>query len=719
MGFFSRTKITYHTFSTTVLEDTPNYIGQSVLTSILNDRPITSDLRANIISSMGVKLGAYYRYGRDHYFYGLPQGFVRDRVPTSNAIRLVIESELGVPVLVRNSSYDPANAEDFALEHLVNVRGYDPDDESIVTPPAGADPGSYFLGSAEFTSSTDILIEYTTQGVLPDELTVSETIVVAPVLLQEQYFFVVYDLLDAEGEVTGIPQYWSYAPVTNVYETLRVEEYEDSPYMPVVPLRLNKVDLTIEPEETDPVEDQERYQTSKRLMSRLGLKIKDIGEAIHENPDISDINHGYLVVGATLQEHNQAIDDYLFRFFKYMGNVSSYASEVDYEEWLAKSEVYQAANPPQHNSVIIQEETYRIDLGWIYIKSQFVTGNLTELKGPVGEEVEVNSKVGTVQTETILRSRLSFFFFKMERSSYILRKQVTPTEYEEIEVYGLKHINYVYGNNTIDTSLKDTIEAAENDEEQDNFIIPIHVGIFNEMKMKDKIELSYHSIRLVFNARIKTRVKWYQTDFFKALITIVAIVITIYSLGTMGPAVWSTAGAILGTVGVTSIVLQTILTGILIYANQAFITFIVDIIGIEAALVLILLTAAYSIPGLQDARTWSTLQSNIITGISVKFDKTIQEIQNDWDALKEELDSAWNDLMELEKEIAFDALLDPMTMFNRNPSGLALPHETPEVYYFTRIHSGNLSDMDYAMITNYVRTMTSLEGVTPHSGLRI
>lgn len=700
MGLFSKTKVFVESFSTPLIEDAPNLVQQSVLTSIRAERSISDDLIANTINGLGSNLKRFYRYGVEDYYYGVPSGTLNNEGASPTTVQNVIANEIGEDVLVDFSIYSTADGYYFSLDYLITTRGLNQATLVVSNPPSGA-IGETVFSYAKIVSTNQIELTYTDSFL--NEVT--ETYVYSGSINEEaSYYHVGYFKYDINEEVDlSTIYYWFYSPSEGTYEVLEPYEQTDSTYFPVVPLRYKNTDFTVD-------DDSPRYETSKKLLKQFNLNITDLGDAINENPDIGDIDHVYVMLGISPNTQVKAAQAYLYDFWKDKESVSPY-NKIDHDQWLDRDVSYTDSTPPPINTLKVKEPdiSYNVELGWLYIESTLQTGT-----------IEPDAKIGSVNTEIIVRSPKAAQYYGYEDSSFIVRKQITETTYDEVEVRGLKHINYVYRSHTVDTTLANVISASQDEDDfSDGMFIPLDYRLVQDMRVVDRTDLVNEALRINFNCYVKQKLKWYQTGLFSALITIAAIAITIYTFGTTSAAMgaWLGFGA-----GVTATVVGAIALGVIMVGVRYGINYLADQVGVAAAVIFAIFTsiALGSIGGDTSSlmQTLMALQSGIDTGVTAYLDTALDDIRNSYDALQREINEYEEEMNEFYADSSAAFLVDPLSIPNTR-AGLALPNESAEQYYTTRIHLGNLAPIDKAHIENYVDNMISLEGVATHYGIKV
>lgn len=696
MGLFSKTKIYVESFSTPLVEEAPNLVQQSVLTSIRGERSISDDLIANTITGLGANLKRYYKVGAEDYYYGVPSGSMKNQGASVSNVQNVISQEINEPVLVDFSVFSAADGYYFALDYLINTRGLNETTLVVSNPPSGA-VGTTTFSYAKIISSNQIELVYIDSNLI--ELT--EAYVYSGSILEDaNYYHVAYFKYDNDGEVDpSTTFYWFYSPSEGTYEVLEPYEEFDSNYFPVVPLRYNNTDFTVD-------DSSERYDTSRRLLRQLRMNIKDLGDAINDNPDINDIDHAFVVMGISPATEVDAAKQYLYDFWKNKEGISTYKKE-DFDQWDARDTEFKKASPPPINKLSIAEAdiSYNVELGWLYIES-------TVQSGSIGD-------IGDVTTEIIVRTPQGGQYYTYEDSSFVVRKQITSGSYDEVEVRGLKHVNYVYRSHTVDTTLANVVSsAADEDDFSDGMLIPLDIRIIESMRVVDRTDLANEAVRITFNCYVKQKLKWYQTGFFQVFVAIVGIVLTIYTFGTTSASMGAWLG--FGT-GATAAVVGAIALGVITVGIRYGVAYLIDALGIEAGFVLAIFAAILAFaPGGQgvSATLLGALQSGITSGIQTYVDMQMRDILNDYDALQREINQYEEEMNEFYKDTSTAFLVDPMAIPDTT-SGLALPNETAEQYYMTRIHLGNMAPIDKVHIENYVDNMLALEGVATHYGIKV
>lgn len=697
MGLFSRKKTFIESSSQLLLEQTPNLIKDSIFVSVMNNTNIPEDITANYLGSLYVKGRRMREYAKDHYPYGLPDGTLNYPTASNSKVKVVLEGILGSTVLVTSTVVDIASAIRNSADYIYNVRGWDEDTNEVSNPPPDGTGKTVFLEGAEFSDSTHTVITYyylVFSPVFGDyrkiylQETISHTAInQASLYYYVSYFNTIYNELTEEYETVGNIQFWTYEASLGLYPSLNIQTgtEQNSRYYPIVAIRKNKEDLT------DPsLHNTELYKTSKRMMKMWDVDIDELAVGVNASPDIDDVDHAYVVAAVDIADDSQAVYSYLYEYFIYLSDRSDFIKS-DFDTWLAEG--LQEDETPPINTITVADTGYRMDLAYNYITTEVIQGSIGD--------------VGTYEREVIISNREETDLFAYETSRFIIRKQLTTNFYQEILVYGLYHINYVYNNFTIDTSLDD---AFNTEDDKNNFLIPLNVDVSDNVSRFYSNELVYYSLRIVFNSKITKKVKWYETGFFQFVIKIVAIVLTVYGFYQLGAAL--TAATAIGVIAVVKVILTAVLISV---AVNYVLDFLVSVIGLEGVFVIILaaVAAAYggynpSIGSIGYYELPTAIDFMQVTNIALsEFQVVMQEsIQDVMDEI-ENFASYADDLLEdLDEEFGFDNLdLYSLDVFQTSMSA----YETPEEFLTRTTYNDNVGVLALETPSTFVERMLKFD----------
>lgn len=693
MGWFSKKKTYVGASTTRLIEQEPDVNRDTVLLAVRNSENISEQILDAHVNSLGTKSKAFFRYAANKYTEGLPSGTTSNYGSHIPNTTLVLKQLLGEPIEVQSVVFDFPDPELLAEEYLQNQRGWDRDTEIIgVIPSEISAVGNVLFDTASFVqdfTKIDITYKYTDSNTGTETTYIEEIDPPVTIKNTEEMYRVTYQLKDTALQPTGELLYWYYYPSSNTYPLLSEDGTftEQSAYFPIIPLREDNVDLT-----TDSRKDTELFRTSKTLLNKLDTSYQEVGAAIHQNPDIDDVDHAYIVMSVPINTDRPDSIKYMFAYFQHL-QTTSISTKQDYDYWEANHDNY----APPSNVVSIRDRRLRLDFMYRYIESSSVEGVLTSSGIPL--------KIGEAEKEIIIRPKTSAGGFRriaFENSSLILRKQVTETHYEQLEIVGLHHINYVYGNYTVETTLEDTLGDDFN-----NFIIPVHFHVLQSMKLTERSSVIFDAYRLVFNSVQTVKLKWYQTGFFKAILIVIAVVVAIYTGYDLYTTVISAASV---GAAITAVLVKIAIN----YAIGVALSFVAEKIGGVAAILIILIAYAYnqrgsgeaSVEGLPFAQDLVAAARLSFTTYSSVIDTKLKEVYAETQELVQRQADLLEDLEEKEKELAF-GIENPMLMLIQ-PIDTIAPEESPDQYYDRLIHAGNVGVLALDAIATYVDSKLAL-----------
>lgn len=695
MGMFNKKKTQVSSTTVALIQDVPNIAKDSVITSITSERDLASDLITNFANCMAVKANAFYAYGRDFYTYGLPSGTLAPGNPSKKLILDTLSEihDTGIELIV--SSLTTCQTDNFAHEFMQKNRGWDIVSNQVTKPPFTP------VGTVTFTTSSAerdnrLIINYADDG---DSSTHSETVTpVTDMRVGEYYYQVEYYLLTPTMDRIPGVKYWNYNAKSTAYPALILKAATPmgSPYMPVVPLRVHNVD--VQADKTSAV-----YKTSKKLLEKLGVKLDEVNTAINSNPDIAEIDHALIVVGIDIQTSKQASLNYLHDHFRTLGETSR-VGKKQYDQWLAssKTQVTGVATPPD-NAIYVKDSVYNQEIHYNYIDTTVVTGNIGKVGVTLRANVILPDGVVTTTKENSKGNTTTSVAFTYNRSYVRYRRQLDSNTYIETVVYGLYHISHIYNGHDVETSLKDSMNPDET-----NFIVPVNYFVALDYSLEDRTALYMDAIQIVIMSYKVTKLKWYQTKLFAAIVMVIAVIVTIWSAGTLAESMMAAAtlmdAALIG--------LQQIAIALLF--DMGF-DFIVDKVGAEWAMAFAAITMAYSygasmnVPGLKGAPfadQMLAVTSALIDSITEQFSDDIAEIMKELEELAGKQEKLDEQLDEVNKEFDNDRSLDPFAIIKLEAE--FNPYETPDEFYYRTTHSGNVGMVGIDIVHTYVEDMLRL-----------
>lgn len=737
MGLFSsKKKVTVDTSVSRVIEDNllPDSPKQGVISALFsNDGQMVEHILESSINSIGVKAERMYQFGKRDYLYGVPQSTLFYSASGQAVAQSVLSELVGQDITIEYYQYGVLNNLHYGWLTLVNNYGYDQarnelknlstlkgatvylTDLQVVVAEAtvaelengslaqwgtpatsgytplrpaqpsnlaawllrkptpfavdSAAPGDYFRLSYVWQTGTG------TQKVTHTEALQFPMSTEDPNL---DYFQVKYSYL-IPGQTLRTIKYWTYHAGTGTYPALDAvftSEYDDlGSFFPIGYFRYNKTATSTDPASTE-------YRHSKKLMKYLGMDYADVRDAINANPDIDDVESALVMMAVPASTTNPMERRYLFDFFK---SIYLKTGELDLPDSQLRGDVaamLTGVNSPQL-SLVIQDARFKmaVQMSGLYRHYRVgVVGAKGSYDSGYAPRTITHSGVRYVDEFDLVGDPYTHEF---TIPCYYYRHQVSETMYEELEVYTLSALYYVSGKYA---------DAAF--EEEATLLIPLDHSISEQYSASDREELYARSLHYLFNTKIVTKVKWYQQAWFKLVLIVVAVVISILSFNP-GPLMAAVAA---GGMVLAQFIAITILEGLLF--SVAFKLF-VKVVGEKFAMLVAVLAACYSLGsgmmsegGLKGV-PWGEELLQLSSGISKAVNDSIQndlaglqkdalEFQSFIQEQSEILEKA-NDLLDNQN------LLSPFVLFG----------ESPTDYYERTVHSGNIGVLGLDAVTSY------------------
>lgn len=356
--------------------------------------------------------------------------------------------------------------------------------------------------------------------------------------------------------VTDKIQYFIYQLGTGTYPALDALEASASlasPYYPWVVMRDDGTDMTNAAHQST-----DQYKTAKKLLNKAGMKMTELADAINSNESIGDIDFAFIHFGIALNTTIAESKEYLFQFWSYLMAHQKY-TKLDWSNWYAgylnyrehkknyansgggsggQSTYYSIAQPGT-NSINIRyskEYWYNVTISWQYI-------NLTTVNGVIGTTGYVDITCQKDDVEYSIYSDLNDTIeqYTVQATPMRIRKQISATQYQVLEIIGAQHDNKVYNGKSVTTSASSGVNGDEDGDS--NFIVPLNQAVFDNMGIVDITQTSYDCMHVTFNSYKVVKQKWYQTSIFKIVVIVIAIVVTVLSWGTLSAPAAAVASA--------------------------------------------------------------------------------------------------------------------------------------------------------------------------------
>lgn len=321
-------------------------------------------------------------------------------------------------------------------------------------------------------------------------------------------------------------------------------------------------------------------------------------EKVKDNDDIGDIDYAYCVFGVSLNVKDNASRKYVYKFFEQLH--ISLGNDPSYQEFRAKMVIAEASNthftqwktaqslpsdplygtpqpllvpyPPSPEFKVRLQSNGLMNFNMAVIWKDLTVSSGSGLKEPdkkVGDCWFVLEPEYTYNYE--IQNGVQVVTNIEKHNNMVIYLQESKTVWRSIIVTGLYHKNKIYGGKSVTIDAEDAL----NDTDESGFIIPINRTIMSQMSVKDSTQMATACNIMAFNCYQVVKQKWYQSGWFKVVIVVVAIVISIYAppagTGLLGSA--ASVGAAVGLTGVAAVIVGTI-------ANALAAMLLIKLIGV-------------------------------------------------------------------------------------------------------------------------------------------
>lgn len=730
----------------------PNSVKQAVFNALHKGTELSDTVTATLGDGIAIRANRIHRMAkRGYYYHGLPHGDIYTPMAAGKLlVKEVLETLEGAEVFIEYLHYGPPNNLHYGWTQLFEEHGYDIstnllgdlsttkntpvylDDMVLVVPNVeNLEPRSLAQwGWAPRAGVTPERLGFTTAV---RELIRPSAVVIADALTEEHLLvkYVWEEELVADEEIDGVMvlagttvlrrdsfnipltgvddnmsyyhvcyrtvdlasprKYWMYEDGSGLHEDLDTlfdgEWKNNGTFFPFIYFRYNKTSELSNP-------GHPAVADSIKMCEILGMDYEKLAQSIDENPDIADVEHALMMMAVPANTENEVERRYLFDFFTLLyEKPEPEFREVHEDRATVRQFIAEFSGFSQ--GIAIQDKRFKMWLDNSGIYKRRVAGTFGAVgshdSGFVSREKALSGIDATTGDPSTVVMTDKYHYF---------RRQVSTGFYEEIRVVNLQTIFQVAGSH-----------RTLGDEEDTILIIPIDRQICSLYSMPVREELYARSLHYVFNSLVVTKLKWYQTGVFKALLLIVAVVVIALSYGTM------TSEAIaLVQAGSYAAAAYLVLT---IVVQQIVVSFLfrllVKAVGTEAALILAVIAAvagvvdgvnAESLTGAPFAKDLlflatnmaKTVQSEVASDfrdLAAEYEST-EKLQNEQQKL---LDQGW-DLLDTNN------FLSPFTIFG----------ETPQEMYSRTVHSGNIGVMSIEAISGFVDMKLTLPRINETLG---
>lgn len=747
MGLFNKSVTQVGTSVNRAIEDKalPDSIMKGFARSIFEENAsdqMTTFIMDELVAGVGMRVERMYEYGRKSYVHGLPTANIVRSSQSQPLVKKIIEAEVGAAVkfeyyqfgsfnnlhagwtqLVKHFGYDQFTNEITVLTtskgglkcYLVDMevvvadatemeRGNTSLEQWSVAPNAGPVPGMMKLGAAgglkpatPFRVNPGIVEDYvkvtysweeTTQVVIGTATTSTGVInVLAPkVTIKEASFNIVLggfntnvDWHQVKYTYGNVTKYWMYQNGSGMYPSIDTsfDKTHDNlgSFFPFAYLRFNK-------QAGNTAKNSTEYKSSKKLLNYLNMDYDTVVDGIHENPDIKDVEQAMIVMAVPAITTDPMEQRYLFEFFNRLyATLGGDHLDMTQSAAAVKSSL---GTYTDDTSIIIQDNRFKMALGYRNIIKRTMNGRI----GKIGSHSSRYIAGGLGVADATVAVRWSILL-----PHYIYCRQITDNLYEELFVYNLHTVYHIFGE----------YSAVGNDDDK-TLLVPLDHSITKEYNSIDREHLYARSLHYVFNSRLVTKLKWYQTPIFRAIIIIIAIILTIIDLGADGGSWIAGALALTGYAAIAVTVIFNIIVGKII---GILLSKIAKEFGGNVAIILAVIAIIYgayesfnfgSIAG----APWASEMLQVANGL---FAGAMEDKFNDLLLQKDQFK-----LLVTEQEKTLDIankllgstnFLAPIVIFGENP----------QQFYERSVHSGNIGVLSFDALSSYVDNALTLPSI--------
>lgn len=497
----------------------------------------------------------------------------------------------------------------------------------------------------------------------------------------------------------GLPDV-TFGEYNSGIETPRATNPEGITPYPIVVLRENQVFIGGNDIE-NPVKDN-KYLETKRIMKKLNIRLTDLYEALegpedNPNEDLDKLDDTFFGFCTDIYSSLESTHQYHWNFFDYLesnghgdaipegefGAVKNYVAWREYQEteniFSVRFTYDEITRETVNNSFLKAYQTPEEIAAGVHpkpvdFKTTLYEGDAGALPDPLPATITVEKQVsyGVVEKLTVIgpyhavtidaKGDIKTVFKGIDPDFFHL-----PPESEEAGTSGF----YL-------PMIKEIVEVATGKHEQ----IALYDGAMMAMFVAEEIDLA-----------------WYQTGWFKVIMTIVAIVVQFI------PGVGQFA-----SVTIQNIMLAVLKTVILGFIFSLLIQALVQELGIFGAVIAIAasiyLGGGLKLEGLPFAtellKATAVLGKAVVINESVELRDEMEEFEKDYEEKKEELRAA--------NELLSSGGLDPTLLVEAYASN---PYEEPEDFYTRTIHTSNPGVLSLDAIEQYIANKLVLPEFRP------
>jgi len=762
MGLFSsKTKINVFSQAMPLADHDYNPIAEGIVGSLLTGADATKSILNTSMHHPMCNMAPMLNYAKDYYTLGLAGASqYTTAILDENDVAAAIDSDLGTTAngVVVDYNFVTNLTVDFAvLPFLINHRGYNSITNKISIMPSDLTldteynnwPIIHVVTTDSVTLDPDLVTarikykivstyvsknwDYTeyryiyTNTVLPTTYHEETYTIASGLRIGREYCIAKYYELDGSLAPILANNWWFYDINSGKHPELDLS-YDDEPdnyFYPVVPIRYNNVDYTAVAKQSTPL-----YLTSKKLLNKAGMDIQVIADLINDNPNVGDVDHAYVMWGIDLQTTRNESIQYLVEFFDYLADNAT-IEQNDFVNFSLNDEVIKETTFNFNGSALTAPSGTTTTTVVGYTDSSSNSYKVTTVNDTKAASL-VEHGLDTAVTFTYIGSRIKKGSIGVkgaatmtkiastantrpngidakkyiDDSKLILRLQLTTNTYKEVTVVGLVHTNRIYGGYSVETTLNDVIDSAD----EHNFIIPIHRQVVKRLPLNVRAAVHIQSVHMIINGVQFTKVKWYNTGIFKVVMILVAVVLYVVSYIVPALASYLIPAA------------NAIITGVVVGTVLEVLNKIVPGLGTVLA-VLYLIYQIYNFQwqnigkGTITAAEYLELTACVIQLATVPIQYRIKDLNGDMEGLSAEHEARMAELEEIAEALDTSSFLNvtDILLLDRETLGSVFPVESPaEFYNRTTMNNAGLIVLD--VVQNYHDALLQLPNTNQSIG---
>lgn len=443
----------------------------------------------------------------------------------------------------------------------------------------------------------------------------------------------------------GTPTYFSYQHGSGTYPLIDGEfEYEVSAsgsYLPWIYYRWNFQNLA-----TDANKNTKAYKDSVKWSKFLGMDYRMMADAICADDKVDDVIQSMMITGIRAGASSLSEREYLFRYFDFLYTHA------------------EALGGTGRKAQVIKDKNFTMTFTFAGISKTTVAGTLTT--------------PGKYLAPVISGSTVTY------------RKQISATHYSQITVSGMSLRYKIQG--------KYGYVAGPSDKA---LLVPLDIMVMKTISLRRREDLIARSLHIMTNTYQEIETKWYQNSWFKWVLIIAAIVISIISFGGLSPIAATIVTLV--TAGITAVIIALVVAVVKMLLIQLAVKVFIDVAGLEDSLIaamLMIVASQFVPPGANQAMVSEALLAvgnNMVQQVGTGYGKELEAIQKEMQQFSADSKVKWEELQDKRAEefgwsdgIKKDYLtLAPKIIFG----------EKPDTFFSRTVHI--LNPGPYLIVSNH------------------